>query len=150
MVKNLVLIADDPEVVRSIRAALRCSADCRVVATVDGRFSARARLSEVRPDIVLVDEMCQRTNAIARLRDVREAAPSAMAVLMCDGAETGLAGDALVSGADAVLSRRLHPAAFGSLLGAYADGTGGHLPARAHPERAAWAHPTFAPVRTSA
>jgi DNA-binding NarL/FixJ family response regulator len=149
-VKNLVLIADDTEVVRSIRLALRSSADCRVVANFDGRFSARTRLSEVRPDIVLVDEMCQRTNVLARLRDVREAAPAARAVLMCDGTESGLVGDALASGAHAVLSRRLHPAEFGSLLSALADGAVVHLSAGAHPVSPSPAHRGLALVRTSA
>ena len=145
--QKLVLIADDTEVVRSVRVALRYAAACRVAATVDGRVSARARLSKVRPDIVLVDAMCQRTNAYARLRDVREAAPSAKAVFLCDGTEAGLIDDALACGAHAVLSRRLHPATFGSLLGAVADGTLVHLPAARGGARLQSA---VAPSRTSA
>lgn len=125
--RSLVVIADDTEVIRSLRVALRSSAQCRVAATVDGRYSVRARLSEVRPDIVLVDAMCKRTNAFARLRDVREAAPAAKAVLLYDGTDARLIGDALASGAHAVLSRRLHPSTFGVLLGAVAEGAVAHL-----------------------
>jgi DNA-binding NarL/FixJ family response regulator len=142
VVRSLVLVADDATVVRNVRVALRHATGCRVAATVDGRFAARARLSELRPDIVLVDEMCQRTNAFARLREVGEAAPRAKAVLLCGAMERGLVDDAIASGADAVLSRRLHPSVLGALLRAIADDAIVHLP----PAPAQWA----APARTSA
>jgi DNA-binding NarL/FixJ family response regulator len=121
-VKSLVLVADDPKVVRDVRVALRHAAGLRVAATIDGRFTARAPLSELRPDLVLVDEMCQRTNAFARLREVGLAAPHAIAVLLCDAPEHALVDDALAAGARAVLSRRLHPTVLGAQLSAAADG----------------------------
>ena len=121
-------MADDATVVRDVRVALRHATGCRVAATVDGRFSARARLSELRPDIVLVDEMCQRTNAFARLREVSEAVPGAKAVLLCGAMDRALVDDALASGADAVLSRRLHPTVLGTLLRSIADDAIVHLP----------------------
>ena len=72
--KTLLVVADHPMVVRAIRLALRHTAGLRVVATVDGRWSARGSLAELRPEIVLVDEMCQRTNALARVREAAEEA----------------------------------------------------------------------------
>ena len=121
-------MADDSTVVRNVRVALRHATGCRVAATVDGRFAARARISELRPDIVLVDKMCQRTNAFARLREVAEAAPGAKAVLLCDEIEDALVDDALACGAHAVLSRRLHPFVLGTLLRSIAEDAIVHVP----------------------
>ena len=117
-----MLVADAPTVVRSIRVALRYTAGFRVVATVDGRSSARRALSELRPDVVLVDEMCQRTNALSRLRESREAAPAATVVLLSGSLEAAAIEAAIAAGADAVISRSLHPATMGALLRETVDG----------------------------
>jgi DNA-binding NarL/FixJ family response regulator len=134
-VKSLVLVADDPTVVRNVRVVLRHAAGLRVAATIDGRFAVRARLSELRPDVVLIDEMCQRTNAFARLREVTLAAPQAMAVLLCDAPERAMVDDALAAGARAVLSRRAHPALLGAQLIAVANGAIVPLARRAGAQR---------------
>jgi DNA-binding NarL/FixJ family response regulator len=123
-----MLVADAPTVVQSIRVALRHTAGFRVVATVDGRSSARERLSELRPDVVLVDEMCQRTNALARLSESREAAPGATVVLLSGSLEAVAIEAALDAGADAVISRSLHVATLGTLLREIADGNVIHAP----------------------
>ena len=116
-------MADDPTVVRRVRVALRYAAAYRVAATVDGRFAVRSCLSELRPDLVLVDAMCQRRNTFARLREIRDVAPATTAVLLYDATDPELVGDAFACGACAALSRRLHPAAMGVLLGEIGAGT---------------------------
>jgi len=130
-----MLVADAPTVVHSIRVALRHTAGFRVVATIDGRASAREALSELRPDVVLVDEMCQRTNALSRLRESREAAPGAMVVLLSGNLETAAIEAAIDAGADAVVSRSLHAATLGTLLREVVDGHVVHAP-RPAPRRA--------------
>jgi len=132
--KSLLLIADHPMVVQAIRVALRHTAAFRVVATVDGRSTARDRLSELRPEIVLVDEMCQRTNALARLREAREEAPEAKVVLLASGLEPAAVEDALEAGAHAVISRNLHAVTLGTLLREVVHGNVVHAPpARSEP-----------------
>ena len=133
--RSLVLVADDPAIVRDVRIALRYAASCRVTATLDGRYAARAQLSKLRPDVVVVDQMCQRTNALARLREVGEAAPDAKAVLLSDAMEAALVEDALACGAHAVLSRRLHPSTLGTLLREVVEGTVVRLPPAARAQR---------------
>jgi two-component system, NarL family, response regulator LiaR len=123
-----MLVADAPTVVQSIRVALRHTAGFLVVATVDGRSSAREQLSELRPDVVLVDEMCQRTNAMSRLRESREAAPGATVVLLSSSLEAAAVEAAIDAGADAVISRGLHAATLGTLLREIADGNVIHAP----------------------
>jgi DNA-binding NarL/FixJ family response regulator len=134
--RRLVLVADRPTVVQAIRVALKHGTGFRVVASVDGRSSARRALSELRPDVVLVDEMCQRTNALARLREAIEVAPDAKVVLLSAGLEASLAAAALDAGADAVVSRNLHAATLGTLLREIVNGNVVHAP-RAHRSAAA-------------
>ena len=123
-----MLVADSAPVVQSIRVALRHTAGFRVVATVDGRSSARAALSELRPDVVIVDEMCQRTNALARLRESREAVPGTTVVLLSGGLEAAAIEAAIDAGADAVISRNLHAATLGTLLREIVNGNVVHAP----------------------
>ena len=113
--KSLVVVADHPVVVQAIRLALRHTAGFRVAATLDGRSSVRERLATLQPDVILVDEMCQRTNAISRLREACELAPGAKIVLLSGGLDATALDDAFEAGAEAVISRHLHPVTLGSL-----------------------------------
>ena len=128
LMKRLIVVADHPMVVQAIRLALRHTAGFRVVATVDGRSSARQQLSDLRPDVVLVDEMCQRTNALARLREVADELPEAKAVLLSTGLEGPALDDAFDAGAQAVISRQLHPVTLGTLLREVVHGNVVHAP----------------------
>jgi len=121
--KRVVVIADHPVAVQAIRLALRHTAGFRVLATLDGRASVRAGLSELQPEIVLIDEMCQRTNALARLREAEEAAPDATVVLLSGGMDASTLDDAFEAGAQAVISRQLHPLTLGTLLREVVHGT---------------------------
>lgn len=139
--RSLMLVADAPTVVRSMRVALRHTAGFRVVATVDGRSSVREALSELRPEVVLVDEMCQRTNALARLRESREVASAATVVLLSSSLERAAVEAAMDAGADAVISRSLHPATLGTLLRETVDGNVIHVPRPAASVRRAHLRP---------
>ena len=132
--KTLAIVADHPMVVRAIRLALRNTAGFTVVATLDGRAPVRAQLAELLPDVVLVDEMCQRTNALARLREAADELPQAKVVLLTDGLDGGALDDAFDAGAEAVVSRQLHPVTLGTLLREVVHGSVVHAP---RPRRAA-------------
>ena len=132
--KSLVVVADHPMVVQAIRLALRNTAGFRVVATLDGRAPVRAQLTQLVPDVVLVDEMCQRTNAIARLREASEELPGAKLVLLSNGMEGAALEGAFDAGAEAVVSRQLHPVTLGTLLREIVHGNVVHAP---RPPRAA-------------
>jgi DNA-binding NarL/FixJ family response regulator len=126
--KSLVVVADDPLTIRSNRFALRHAAGFRVIATIDGRGSARAELARLRPDVVLVNDMCQRTNVLARIREAGEAVPAAKVVLLSGRMDGPWFDEAFAAGADAVIARTLRPAALGLLLQEVADGTVVHAP----------------------
>src|SRR5690349_17615633 len=115
-------------VVQAIRLALRNTAGFRVVATLDGRAPVRAQLIALHPDVVLIDEMCQRTNAVARLREAREELSGAKLVLLSAGLDGAALDEAFDAGAEAVVSRQLHPVTLGTLLREIVHGNVVHAP----------------------
>jgi DNA-binding NarL/FixJ family response regulator len=140
-VKRLVIVADHPMVLHAIRLALRNTAGFRVVATVDGRSPVGAQLAELLPDVVLVDEMCQRSNAMARLREAAAESPDAKLVLLTIGLDDAALEDAFDAGAEAVVSRQLHPVTLGTLLRAIVHGDIVHAPRPLRTRPGALPHP---------
>jgi DNA-binding NarL/FixJ family response regulator len=114
--KRLLIVADRSMVVHSIRLALRQTAGFEVVGFVDGRAPVRDALVEHRPDVVLVDELEDAVLALARLREATEHAPDAQLVLLTMRMEDGWLADVFEAGADAVLSKTMHPVSLGTTL----------------------------------
>ena len=141
--KTLVLIADRPEAVRALRVALRSATAFRVADVVDGRGSCRGTLQDHAPDVVVVDELCQRANVLSRLREARAEAGAAAVVLRSTGMDRPALDAAFAAGADAVISRRLKAAAFSTVLREVVHGTVVNTPHQASGRGAA---PVLDPV----
>jgi DNA-binding NarL/FixJ family response regulator len=129
--KRLLLMADHPLIVRAIRLALRQTAGFQVVGYVDGRRCAREVLLELRPDVIVVDDMKNSEDALARLREAADTAPSAECLLLTARMDEDWVDDAFVAGASAVVSKTLHPVALGTLLREIVAGNVVHRPRRA-------------------
>jgi len=114
--KRLMIVADHSFVVQAIRLALRQTAGFQVVGFFDGRGSVRNALQELRPDVVLVDDMQEADNALARLREIAEDAPQAKAMLLTLQMESEWLEQAFEAGAQAVVSKTVHPVSLGTLL----------------------------------
>jgi DNA-binding NarL/FixJ family response regulator len=114
--QRLLIIADHSFVAQSIRLALRQTAGFRVVGFVDGRAPVSSLLSELTPDVVLVDDMQDCENALARLREVSEHLPDARSLLLTLRMEREWLEDAFEAGAESVISKTVHPVALGTLL----------------------------------
>jgi DNA-binding NarL/FixJ family response regulator len=114
--KRLVIVADHSFVVHAIRLALRQTAGFQVVGFIDGRTPADAALTELRPDVVVVDDMQLPENAIARLREAAEHAPDAKRLLLTMRMDEEWLAEAFEAGADGVLSKSVHPVSMGTLL----------------------------------
>jgi DNA-binding NarL/FixJ family response regulator len=114
--KRLMIVADHSLAVHAIRLALRQTAGFRVVGFFDGRGSIRQALVELNPDVVLVDDMQHTENALARMREISEAAPGAKSLLLTLRMEDQWLNDAFEAGADAVVSKTVHPVSLGTLL----------------------------------
>jgi len=114
--KRLVIVADHSFVVHAIRLALRQTAGFQVVGFIDGRTPADAALTELRPDVVVIDDMQLPENAIARLREAAEHVPNAKRLLLTMRMDEDWLGEAFEAGADGVLSKSVHPVSMGTLL----------------------------------
>ncbi|HEY6890155.1 MAG TPA: response regulator transcription factor [Solirubrobacter sp.] len=114
--KRLMIVADHSFVVQAIRLALRQTAGFQVVGFFDGRGSVRNALQELRPDVVLVDDMQEADNALARLREVTEEAPQAKSMLLTLQMDSDWLEQAFDAGAQAVVSKTVHPVSLGTLL----------------------------------
>ena len=114
--KRLMIVADHSFVVQAIRLALRQTAGFQVVGFFDGRGSVRNALQELKPDVVLVDDMQEAENALARLREIAEDAPQAKSMLLTLQMESEWLEQAFEAGAQAVVSKTVHPVSLGTLL----------------------------------
>ena len=114
--KRLMIVADHSFVVQAIRLALRQTAGFQVVGFFDGRGSVRNALQELRPDVVLVDDMQEADNALARLREIAEEVPQAKSMLLTLQMDSEWLEQAFEAGAHAVVSKTVHPVSLGTLL----------------------------------
>ena len=125
--KRLLIVADHSFVVEAIRLAMRQTAGFELIGYVDGRTSARASLAELAPDVVLVDDMQQHEHALARLVEVAELAPDAKRILLTLSMDQAWLEQVGAAGADAVLSKTVHPGTLGTLVREIANGNVVHL-----------------------
>jgi DNA-binding NarL/FixJ family response regulator len=122
--KRLLIVADHSLVAHSIRLALKQTAGFQVVGVIDGRLSARDALLELRPDVVLVDDMhdprADETrdpdHALARLRDAAEHVPATQRLLLTLRMNDAWMNEVFEAGAHAVLSKSMHPVSLGTML----------------------------------
>jgi DNA-binding NarL/FixJ family response regulator len=132
-VKRLLLLADHPLIMQAIRMALRQTAGFQLLGYVDGRECASARLSELRPDVVVVDDMRCPDAALSRLREAAAHAPRAECLLLTGRMDQEWVDEAFHAGASAVVAKTVHPVALGTLLREIVAGNVVHRPRRARP-----------------
>lgn len=128
--KRLLIVADHSLVAHSIRLALKQTAGFRVVGVIDGRITARDALMDLRPDVVLVDDMHdpratdpRPDHAFARLREAAAHAPGAQRLLLTARMDEERLTDVFEAGAHAVLSKDMHPVSLGTMLREVVRGT---------------------------
>ena len=122
--KRLLIVADHSLVAHSIRLALKQTVGFEVVGVVDGRMNARDALLELRPDVVLVDDMHDPRaggkrgpdHALARLREAGEHAPAAQRLLLTLRMDEAWMNEVFEAGAHCVLSKSMHPVSLGTML----------------------------------
>jgi DNA-binding NarL/FixJ family response regulator len=114
--KRLMIVADHSFVIQAIRLALRQTAGFQVVGFFDGRGSIRDALAELQPDVVLVDDMQEGEDALARLREIAEIAPTSKPLLLTMRMEAEWLDQAFTAGAHSVVSKTVHPVSLGTLL----------------------------------
>lgn len=112
----MLIIADHSFAVQAIRLALRQTAGFEVVGLLAGREPLGADLGGLAPDVVLVDDSDDTDESLARLREAEHDAPHAKRLLLTLRMDDDRIEDAFDAGADAVISKSIHPVALGTLL----------------------------------
>ncbi|HEY0344659.1 MAG TPA: response regulator transcription factor [Solirubrobacteraceae bacterium] len=125
--KRLIIVADHSLVAHSIRQALKQTSGFRIVGVIDGRMTARDALMDLRPDVVLIDDMHGARadgpdHARARLREAADHAPGAQRLLLTTRMDEERLSDVFHAGAHAVLSKAMHPVSLGTMLREVARG----------------------------
>jgi DNA-binding NarL/FixJ family response regulator len=126
--KRLAIIADHTCMVDALRLVLRQTAGFQLVGVLDGRTNVRRAVRERRPDIVLVDDMQEREHAPARLKELREELPEVKSVLLTLELNPARLREAFDAGADAVISKAVHPVSPATLIRETANGSVFHSP----------------------
>jgi DNA-binding NarL/FixJ family response regulator len=120
--KRLVIVADGSVAAHGVRLALRQTSGFHVVGFVDGRQPAAATLAHARPDVVIVDDMPDASLAPARLRELSQAVPDALGLMLTQHMDDERIAAAFDAGARAVISKAVHPVSLGTLLREICDG----------------------------
>jgi DNA-binding NarL/FixJ family response regulator len=126
--KRLVIVADHALVADGIRLALRQTTGFQIAGFIDGRVPAVEALRLVHADVVLVDEMRNGRNSLARLREAAAELPDAKRVLLTLHMDPLWLDDAFRAGADAVVSKSVHQLSLGTVLREVVHGNVVHRP----------------------
>ena len=136
---RVVIVAEHYVVAHTIRQALRPAAGVDVVGFADGRQPICGVLLSSQPDVVVIDEMENRPQALARLAEVSASLPAATAVLLTADMGRDSVREAFAAGASTVIARSVQPATFATLLRETTKGTIVHNVPAPLPKRGAGA-----------
>jgi DNA-binding NarL/FixJ family response regulator len=130
-VKRLMIVADNSFAAQSIRLALRQTAGFQVIGFVDGSVPISAKAAELGPDVVVVDETQEPEHAIARLEELSTLLPDAKRVFLTLRMDDDTLARVFDAGAEAVISKAVHPVSLATLLREISRDMVVHMPRRA-------------------
>jgi DNA-binding NarL/FixJ family response regulator len=127
-VNRLMIVADNSFAAQSIRLALRQTAGFQVVGFIDGTVPMNPRTAELQPDIVVVDDTQEPEQAMARLQELSDLVPDAKRIFLTIRMDDAVVASAFEAGADAVISKVVHPVSLATLLREISRDTVVHRP----------------------
>lgn len=114
--KRLMIVADNSFANQAIRLALRQTAAFQIVGLFDGCNPVRSSLRELQPDVVVIDDMQEADNVLARLREITAETPEAKSTVLMLQMASDRIEQYLATGAASIISKAIHPVALGTLL----------------------------------
>jgi DNA-binding NarL/FixJ family response regulator len=111
-----LVITDSRFVAEIIQRSLRSDAGIDVLDYIDGQRSCHDEIVAVQPDVIVLDEMAQPALALARIQEARAAAADAKLVLLTARMQDAWLAEAVAAGADAAVSKSLHPRGIAMLI----------------------------------
>jgi DNA-binding NarL/FixJ family response regulator len=119
---RILIVAENALAAEAIRGALRYAPACQVIGYVDGRNPSGGAVAGAEPDVVVVDHMSSAERSLARVREVRGAAPKAKIVLLAADMDPTLLEKATGAGIDAAIAKTAQAASVGMLVREVAAG----------------------------
>ena len=105
----VLIVTDNGFAAEAIRRSFRNTSGMRVAGFVDGRKACGAAVVEAAPDVVIVDEMTWAASALARISEIRAAAPSAKVIALISQPGADWVDDAVRAGAHAAIAKTVQP-----------------------------------------
>ena len=127
--KRLVVVADNPLIVGAIRTGLRDGGAFQLLGYVDPRKTTAARITQAGAEVVLVDEGGDSEAAIALIQSLREQDENIKVIVLALRMEGEWLERAFAAGANAAMSKAIHPAALATLIRETVAGHIVHSPA---------------------
>jgi DNA-binding NarL/FixJ family response regulator len=127
-VKRLMIVADNSFAAQSIRLALRQTAGFQVVGFVDGSAPITPRIAELDPQLIVIDDTQEPEHARERLDELVQIVPSAKRVFLTLRMDDETIQQAFEHGAEAVISKSVHPVSLATLLREISRDAVVHLP----------------------
>jgi DNA-binding NarL/FixJ family response regulator len=112
-----VLLVDDHRLmVEAVRLALEHDGDFEIVGATTDPTTAVGLVTELRPDIVLLDVMMPALDGLACLSRIRHRDPDVKVVMLSANDDPAIADHALQNGANAYVMKQIDPRDLGAVL----------------------------------
>jgi DNA-binding NarL/FixJ family response regulator len=115
-VQRLLIVADNSFAAQSIRLALRQTAGFQVVGFIDATHPITGRITELQPDLVLVDDTRDPEYPAARFAELVTHVPEAKRIFLTMRMDDETVTEILDAGADAIISKTVHRVSLATLL----------------------------------
>jgi DNA-binding NarL/FixJ family response regulator len=119
---RILIVAENALAAEAIRGALRYAPACEVIGYVDGRNPCSRPVAGAQPDVAVVDHMSSEELSLARVREVRAAAPKCKIVLLDQDMKPSWLDKAAAAGIDAAIAKTAQAASVGMLVREVAAG----------------------------
>jgi DNA-binding NarL/FixJ family response regulator len=113
---RVVVVADSGAVLADLTAAVATVPGAHIVRHGNSSGPLERILAPLAPDLVVMGDLRAPANALARLAEVRRAAPRAQVVVLSSTPDAGWLADALRAEASAVLPGNVAPQTLGVVL----------------------------------
>lgn len=113
---RVVVVADSGPALAGLTAAVACVPGGYIIRHASSSAPLDRIVAPLAPDLVLIGDLLAPDQALARIAEVRRAAPLAKVVVLSSSSEAGWLADALRARASAVLPGTLEPHTLGLVL----------------------------------
>jgi DNA-binding NarL/FixJ family response regulator len=134
---RVVIVADSGHGLAALTAAVEPLEGAYIVRHGSGQTPLDRLIAPIDPDLVVIADLQRPEHAIARLAEVRGAAPAAKVVMLSSRSDVDWLADALRAGASAVLPGSVEPHALALVLREVIAAEGKHAAPSATSELAA-------------